>query len=119
HVAAEECYQAASLPGQPIGQVLPSEQPRLSMARKLPAGVVSVISPFNVPIILGIRSVAPALALGKAVLLKPDPRKGVPGGALMASIFEEAGLPPGVLQMLPGGAEVGEALVTDPSVRVI
>jgi len=77
HVAAEECYQAASLPGQPIGQVLPSEQPRLSMARQLPAGVVAVISPFNVPIILGIRSVAPALALGNAVLLKPDPRTAV------------------------------------------
>ena len=103
HVAAEECYQAASLPGQPIGQVLPSEQPRLSMARQTPAGAVAVISPFNVPIILGIRSVAPALALGNAVLLKPDPRTAVTGGTVMAMIFEEAGLPPGVLQMLPGG----------------
>jgi Aldehyde dehydrogenase family len=46
---------------------------RLSMARRVPAGVVGVISPFNVPIILGIRSVAPALALGNAVILKPDP----------------------------------------------
>src|SRR6476620_3325726 len=119
HVAAEECYQAASLPGQPIGQVLPSEQPRLSMARQLPAGVVAVISPFNVPIILGIRSVAPALALGNAVILKPDPRTAVTGGTVMARIFEEAGLPPGVLQMLPGGKDVGEALVTDPHVRVI
>lgn len=119
HVAAEECYGAAALPGHAIGEILPSEQPRLSLARRMPAGVVSVISPFNVPIILGIRSVAPALALGNAVLLKPDPRTAVTGGALMARIFEEAGLPPGVLQMLPGGAEVGEALVTDPSVRVI
>ena len=119
HVAAEECYQAAALPGQPIGQVLPSEQPRLSMARQVPAGVVAVISPFNVPIILGIRSVAPALALGNAVLLKPDPRTAVTGGTVMARIFEEAGLPPGVLQMLPGGKDVGEAMVTDPHVRVI
>ena len=119
HVAAEECYQAAALPGQPIGQVLPSEQPRLSMARQLPAGVVAVISPFNVPIILGIRSVAPALALGNAVLLKPDPRTAVTGGTVMARIFEEAGLPSGVLQMLPGGKDVGEAMVTDPHVRVI
>lgn len=119
HVAAEECYEAAGLPGRAIGEVIPSEQPRLSMVRRMPAGVVSVISPFNVPIILGIRSVAPALALGNAVLLKPDPRTAVTGGALMARIFEEAGLPPGVLQMLPGGADVGEALVTDPSVRVI
>src|SRR6478736_1043352 len=119
HVAAEECYQAAALPGLPIGQVLPSEQPRLSMARQLPAGVVAVISPFNVPIILGIRSVAPALALGNAVLLKPDPRTAVTGGVVLARIFEEAGLPPGVLQMLPGGADVGEAMVTHPLVRVI
>ena len=119
HVAAEECYQAAALPGQPIGQVLPSEQPRLSMARQVPAGVVAVISPFNVPIILGIRSVAPALALGNAVILKPDPRTAVTGGTVMARIFEEAGLPAGVLQMLPGGKDVGEAMVTDPHVRVI
>ncbi|MDF5756902.1 aldehyde dehydrogenase family protein [Spongiactinospora sp. TRM90649] len=119
HVAAEECYEAASLPGRAIGEVLPSEEPRLSMARRLPAGVVAVISPFNVPIILGIRSVAPALALGNAVILKPDPRTAVTGGTLMARIFEEAGLPPGVLQMLPGGPDVGEALITDPVVRVI
>lgn len=119
HVAAEECYEAAALPGMAVGEVIPSEQPRLSMVRRMPAGVVSVISPFNVPIILGIRSVAPALALGNAVLLKPDPRTAVTGGVLMARIFEEAGLPPGVLQMLAGGADVGEALVTDPSVRVI
>lgn len=119
HVAAEECYEAAGLPGRAIGEVIPSEQPRLSMVRRMPAGVVSVISPFNVPIILGIRSVAPALALGNAVLLKPDPRTAVTGGTLMARVFEEAGLPPGVLQMLPGGADVGEALVTDPAVRVI
>lgn len=119
HVAAEECYEAAGLPGRPLGEVLPSEQPRLSMARRVPAGVVSVIAPFNVPIILAIRSVAPALALGNAVLLKPDPRTAVTGGTLLARVFEEAGLPPGVLQMLPGGPDVGEALVTDPNVRVI
>ncbi len=65
-----------SLPGQPIGQVLPSEQPRLSMARQVPAGVVAVISPFNVPIILGIRSVAPALALGNAVHPQAGPAHG-------------------------------------------
>jgi len=119
HVAAEECYEAAGLPGRALGEILPSEQPRLSMARRMPAGVVTVISPFNVPIILGIRSVAPALALGNAVLLKPDPRTAVTGGTLMARIFEEAGLPAGVLQMLPGGVETGEALGTDPAVRVV
>ena len=69
--------------------------------------------------ILGIRSVAPALALGNAVVFKPDPRTAVSGGVSFARIFEEAGLPPGVLQVLPGGADAGEALVADPHVRVI
>ncbi|MEJ3749189.1 aldehyde dehydrogenase family protein [Actinomycetes bacterium KLBMP 9797] len=119
HVAEQECYEAAALPSQPYGQLLASEQPRLSMARRVPVGVVGVISPFNVPIILGIRSVAPALALGNAVVLKPDPRTAVTGGVVLARVFEEAGLPPGVLQVLPGGADVGEAMVSHPLVPVI
>ncbi|WP_331769125.1 aldehyde dehydrogenase family protein (plasmid) [Embleya sp. NBC_00888] len=119
HVGEQECYEAAALPGHPHGALIPSEQPRLSMTRRVPVGVVGVISPFNVPIILGVRAVAPALALGNAVILKPDPRTAVTGGVTIARIFEEAGLPAGVLQMLPGGAGVGEAMVTHPLVRVI
>ena len=119
HVASSECYEAATLPSQPYGRLLPSEEPRLSMARRIPSGVVGVIAPFNVPLILAIRSVAPALALGNAVLLKPDPRTAVSGGVVLARIFEEAGVPKGVFHMLPGGADVGEALVADPHVRVI
>ncbi|GIM96165.1 aldehyde dehydrogenase family protein [Paractinoplanes toevensis] len=119
HVAEQECWEAAALPSRPYGSLVPSEEPRLSMTRRYPVGVVGVISPFNVPIILGIRSVAPALALGNAVLLKPDPRTAVTGGLILARIFQEAGLPDGLLQVLPGGADVGEALVTDPRVGVI
>jgi len=119
HVAAQECYEAASLPSRAYGELIPSEEPRLSLARRKPVGVVGVISPFNVPIILGIRSVAPALALGNAVVLKPDSRTAVTGGVTMARIFEEAGLPPGVLQMLPGGPAIGEAIISDPHVHVI
>jgi benzaldehyde dehydrogenase (NAD) len=119
HTAMEECYEAAALASQPHGEVLRSAEPRLSFSRRVPAGVVGVIAPFNVPIILSIRSVAPALALGNAVVLKPDPRTAVSGGVVLARIFEEAGLPPGLLSVLPGGPDVGEALVTDPRVRVI
>jgi benzaldehyde dehydrogenase (NAD) len=119
HVAAQECFEAAALPSRPLGALLPSEQPRLAMERRLPVGVVGVIAPFNVPLILGIRSVAPALALGNAVVLKPDPRTAVSGGVVIARVFEAAGLPPGVLHVLPGGADVGEALVSDRHVRVI
>jgi benzaldehyde dehydrogenase (NAD) len=119
HVAAQECYEAAALPSRAYGELIPSEEPRLSLARRRPAGVVAVISPFNVPIILGIRSVAPALALGNSVILKPDPRTAVTGGVAIARIFEEAGLPAGVLQVLPGGPEVGESIIVDPRVRVV
>jgi benzaldehyde dehydrogenase (NAD) len=119
HVAEQECWEAAALPSRPYGELVPSEQPRLSMIRRYPVGLVGVIAPFNVPIILAIRSVAPALALGNAVLLKPDPRTAVTGGLILARIFQEAGLPDGLLQVLPGGADVGEAFITDPSVAVI
>jgi benzaldehyde dehydrogenase (NAD) len=117
--SAEECYEAAALASAPYGELLRSALPRLSMARRVPVGVVGVISPFNVPTILGIRAVAPALALGNAVLLKPDPRTAVSGGALFAALFEEAGLPSGLLHVLPGAAEVGGALVTEPLVRAV
>jgi benzaldehyde dehydrogenase (NAD) len=119
HVAANECFEASALATKSYGQLLRSEAPRMSLARRLPAGVVGVIAPFNAPLILSIRSVAPALALGNAVLLKPDPRTSVCGGVALARVFEEAGLPPGVLHILPGGADIGEAVVTNPRVRVI
>ncbi|MBV2362983.1 benzaldehyde dehydrogenase [Streptomonospora nanhaiensis] len=119
HLAVTESYECAALASQPTGEVLRSAQPRLSLARRVPAGVVGVIAPFNFPLILGMRSVAPALALGNAVLLKPDPRTAVSGGAVIAEVFREAGLPEGLLQMLPGGAEAGEALVADRHVRVV
>ena len=117
--SAQECYEASALASAPYGELLRSAQPRLSLARRLPVGVVGVIAPFNVPTILAIRAVAPALALGNAVLLKPDPRTAVSGGAVIAQILAEAGLPDGVLHVLPGGADVGEALVVERSVRVI
>src|ERR1700722_8685796 len=119
HIAAEECFEAAALASHPTGQILRSEQPRLSFSRRVPAGVVGVIAPFNFPLILSIRAVAPALALGNAVLLKPDPRTAMSGGVILARVFEEAGVPAGVFSVLPGGADVGEALVKDPLVRII
>jgi benzaldehyde dehydrogenase (NAD) len=119
-MATGELYHSAALLTQPIGQILPSADPeRMSLARRVPVGVVSVITPWNVPLVLSMRSVAPALALGNAVVLKPDPQTPICGGFLLARVFEEAGLPPGLLAVLPGGAEVGEALVTAPVVRLV
>jgi benzaldehyde dehydrogenase (NAD) len=113
------CQVAAAMPLQAQGQVLPSAAGRLSIARRVARGVVGVISPFNFPLILTLRVVAPALAGGNAVIIKPDPRTPVSGGLLMAQLFERAGLPAGLLHVLPGGADVGEALVTDPRVAMI
>ncbi len=119
HIAAQECFEASGLASHNLGDILPTTKKRLSLARRVPAGVVGVIAPFNFPLILGIRSVAPALALGNAVVLKPDPRTAVSGGVAIARVFEEAGLPAGVLHMLPGGAEAGQAVVASPHVRVV
>lgn len=116
---ADECHEAAALASAPYGELLRSAQQRLSFARRVPVGVVGVIAPFNAPLILAMRAVAPALALGNAVLLKPDPRTAVSGGVVFARIFEEAGLPDGLLHVVPGGAEVGAALVEDPRIPVI
>lgn len=112
-------HQAAGLLSQPHGLVLPSAAGRLSYARRQPHGVVGVISPFNFPLVLSLRSVAPALAAGNAVVLKPDPQTPVSGGFLIARLFEEAGLPKGLLQVLPGAAPAGEALCRDPNVQMI
>ena len=117
--AVAECHEAAALPSHPHGEVLTSNKDRWSIARRRPAGVVTVIAPFNFPLTLSIRSVAPALGLGNAVLLKPDPRTSVSGGVVLQRVFDAAGLPAGVLQTLPGGADVGEAVVAAPEVRII
>ena len=118
-VCAEECREASVLATAPYGELLHSPQPRISVERRVPVGVVAVISPFNVPLVLSMRSVAPALALGNAVVLKPDPRTSVCGGVLLARLLEKAGVPRGIFHMLPGGADVGEALIDDPRVRVV
>jgi benzaldehyde dehydrogenase (NAD) len=112
--------EAAALAGQPFGELLPTtERGRLSFAQRVPIGVVGAITPWNAPVILGIRVIAPALALGNAVVIKPDAQTPVTGGLLLASIFQEAGLPDGVLHALPGAAEAGEAMVCDPRIGLI
>ena len=115
-----EALNASTMPSQAYGSLMPSaERGRLSMVRRVPIGVVGAITPWNSPTVLGMRVVAPALALGNAVVLKPDPQTPVTGGAIFAALFAEAGLPEGLLQIVVGGADVGEALVTDPNVAMV
>lgn len=119
-LTAREVLEAAALASQPMGFITASEAPgRRSIARRVPVGIVGVITPWNSPFLLAARAVAPALATGNAVLLKPDPQSPVCGGAFFAQLFEAAGLPPGLLHVLPGAAEVGEAMVKDAHVDMI
>lgn len=119
HMVANILHRAAAMVTEPQGLMLPSDPGRISMARRVPRGVVGVISPFNFPLILSARAVAPALAVGNAVVLKPDPRTVLSGGFVLALIFAAAGLPAGVLQVLPGGADAGEAMCSDPNIAMI
>jgi aldehyde dehydrogenase (NAD+) len=80
-----------------------------NMVVREPAGVVGVITPWNFPLYLTSRVVAPAIALGNSVVLKPDENTPITGGLALAALFEEAGLPPGVLNVVPGyGHEIGD-----------
>lgn len=112
-------YEAAAMPAQPAGLVFPTDRSRLSYAKRRALGVVGVISPFNFPFFLSIRAISPALAIGNAAMLKPNPHSAISGGLLIAKLFEDAGLPADLLHVLPGDANIGEALCSDPNVAMI
>ncbi|MET0373261.1 MAG: benzaldehyde dehydrogenase, partial [Rhizorhabdus sp.] len=112
-------HEAAAMPAQPSGLMLPSDRSLLSYARRRALGVVGVISPFNFPFFLSIRAISPALAVGNAALLKPNPNTSISGGLIIAQLFEDAGLPADLLHVVPGGAEIGEAMCSDPNVAMI
>ncbi len=121
---AELIRQSASLPYQVGGEVAPSNVTgKVNYFVRKPVGVVSVISPWNFPYTLTLRAVAPALALGNAVVLKPSEETPIVGGLLVAEIFEEAGLPPGVLNVVTCPREaveaVGDVMVGHPAVSVV
>ena len=80
-----------------------------------PVGVVAAIIPWNAPVTLAAWKVAPALAAGCTVVLKPPPEAPL-SGFVLAEALEAAGVPPGVLNVVPGGRDAGEHLVTHPGV---
>ncbi len=96
------------------GETIPVAGNRLDYTLREPLGVTVHIAPWNYPLLLAMRSVAPALAAGNAVVLKPASLTPLTVLAL-ARRAKDAGLPDGILNVVPGnGGEVGEALVTDP-----
>ena len=106
------------------GQIIPADLPgAFFMALRQPVGVVAGIAPWNAPLILSLRAVALPIAYGNTAILKPSSESPVSGGLVYAEIFEEAGFPKGVLNVLTNGPgfadEVGHELIVDPRVRRI
>lgn len=102
------------------GEIVPSYRPGvLAFSRRVPLGVVAVISPWNFPFNVPARKCVPALMAGNTVVFKPaslTPRVGIE----FVRLFEGAGLPPGVLNLVTGsGRDVGDILVTDPRVKAL
>lgn len=121
HLAKEFLREAIQLALRPEGRILPSpDDGKENHLYRVPVGVVGVISPFNFPFLLSLKSVAPALALGNSVVLKPHQNTPICGGGLVAKIFEEAGLPAGLLNVVVTDiAEIGDALIEHPVPKVI
>jgi aldehyde dehydrogenase (NAD+) len=113
--------ESSSFPHRVSGRIIPiDESHKESRVYRQPVGVVGVISPWNFPMYLSHRSVAPALALGNTVVLKPSEDTPITGGLLLAKIFEEAGLPRGVFSVVIGASrDIGDAFSSHPIPRSI
>ncbi|MGB3437333.1 MAG: aldehyde dehydrogenase family protein [Actinophytocola sp.] len=113
--------EAATFPLRMEGRILPSPiDDKENRVYREPVGVVGVISPFNFPFFLGMKSVAPALGAGNGVVLKPHEDTPIVGGTLIGEIFEAAGLPSGLLNVvITEIPAIGDAFVEHPVPRVI
>jgi aldehyde dehydrogenase (NAD+) len=113
--------EAASFPTRSKGEVSQSLIPgKENRVVRNPAGIVGVITPWNFPFHLAMRVIAPAIALGNSVVLKPDEHTPVVGGLVIAQMFEEAGLPEGVLNVVTGrGETAGERIASHPKLDVL
>lgn len=120
-ISQEFLREASRQALRPVGKLLPSAvDGKENRLYRLPVGVIGVISAFNFPFLVTMKSVAPALALGNAVVVKPHQNAPVVGGGLVAKIFEDAGLPAGLLNIvITDSAEIGDAFIEHPVPKVI
>jgi acyl-CoA reductase-like NAD-dependent aldehyde dehydrogenase len=115
-IAAEE---AKRIPGEVIPlDWTPGTDSHLGILRRVPIGSVLGITPFNFPLNLVAHKVAPALAAGNAILIKPAPQAPLTA-LLLGEVALEAGLPPGALNILPCDNTVAEQLVVDPRFKLL
>ncbi|KAH7345449.1 aldehyde dehydrogenase [Rhizoctonia solani] len=100
------------------GFVAPTQGPLLNYVTRVPLGVVAQITPFNHPLLIAVKKIAPALAAGNSVIVKPSEL--APITVLeFAELAVEAGIPASTLQILPGGPETGQAIVSDPRLKKV
>src|SRR5215510_1255142 len=118
--AAAECFQYfAGWADKIHGETIPVKGSFLTYTLREPVGVVAAIVPWNFPLLLTAWKVAPALACGNTVIIKPASQTPLTALAL-AEVAQEAGLPPGVLNVITGpGSDIGEYLVTHPGIDKI
>lgn len=117
--AVDMAYYAAGEGRRLFGQTTPSElKNKFAMSMRMPIGVCGLITPWNFPVAIPSWKIFPALICGNTVIFKPA--EDTPLCAhWFVKIMEEAGLPPGVLNMVHGMAETGQAIVHHPVVRLI
>jgi len=113
--------EASTYPLRMKGEILPSPvDGKENRLYRIPVGVVGVISPFNFPFFLSMRSVAPTLGAGNGVVLKPHDDTPITGGTLVARVFEETGMPKGLVNVIMADIrEIGDAFVEHPIPRII
>jgi aldehyde dehydrogenase (NAD+) len=113
--------EASTYPLRMTGEIFPSVMDgKENRLYRVPVGVVGVISPFNFPFFLSMRSVATALGAGNGVVLKPHDDTAITGGTLVATIFEEAGIPKGLLNVIIADVrDIGDAFVEHRVPRII
>ena len=123
-LAADMLREAAAATTQPVGEVLATNADGvLSTQQRVPKGVVAAFSPWNAPVILGVRAVAAPLAVGNTVVIKPSEDAPISCGLFVADVLRDAGLPDGVLNVITNdpedAADVAEALIGDQRVRTV
>ncbi|RNJ25278.1 aldehyde dehydrogenase family protein [Halosegnis longus] len=116
HLAHDQLREAATYPNRVKGEHRQSNIPgKEHIVKRQPKGVVTVISPWNFPLNLSMRAIAPAVALGNTVVVKPATNTPVVGGLLFGALAEAAGIPDGVINVVTGrGSDVGDAVASHP-----
>jgi len=121
HITGDHASEAATLPRRMKGEHATSNIPgKENLVQREPKGVVTVISPWNFPLNLSMRAVAPAIAAGNAVVLKPSTESPITGGLLFAKLLEETDVPDGLVNVVTGrGSEIGDHLASHPESDVV